>query len=188
MIFAHDTEEALASMAALVNAPLPDTAALSAFTKTWGWTGRQQRTPTELRAVQALRPQLRRFWSLDEDATVELINKILRDGGALPQLVKHDGWDYHIHATPPDATHNFLRIVEGGMIVDHDNFHFVRAWVLNQDAGEGIFEKSGTVVGRNQDRPERTDRSRRDGRNDGPITFGSRHFCGRAARTAILSE
>lgn len=28
---------------------------------------------------------------------------MLREAGALPQLVKHDGWGYHLHATAPDA-------------------------------------------------------------------------------------
>jgi len=32
-----------------------------------------------------------------------MVNGLLRRGRALPQLVRHDGWDYHVHATPPDA-------------------------------------------------------------------------------------
>src|ERR1700760_3825750 len=39
--------------------------------------------------------------SLNEAA--DLVNTLLRDAGALPQLLKHDGWEYHIHATTPDA-------------------------------------------------------------------------------------
>ena len=26
------------------------------------------------------------------------VNAMLREAGALPQLVKHDRWDYHLHA------------------------------------------------------------------------------------------
>ena len=37
------------------------------------------------------------------DEAVVLVNTLLADANALPQLVKHDGWDYHIHATSPDA-------------------------------------------------------------------------------------
>ena len=37
------------------------------------------------------------------DEAVALVNTLLADANALPQLVKHDGWDYHIHATSPDA-------------------------------------------------------------------------------------
>ena len=40
---------------------------------------------------------------MTEDEAADLVNTLLRDAGALPQLLKHDGWDYHIHATTPDA-------------------------------------------------------------------------------------
>jgi len=109
VIFAHDTEHGLIEVASLVNTAgpdregLPDAAALDAFVKTWGWTGRRDRDEAELRAVRALRPQLREIWEADEDRVVAIVNRLLRDGHALPQLVKHDGWDYHMHATPSDA-------------------------------------------------------------------------------------
>jgi predicted RNA-binding Zn ribbon-like protein len=109
MIFAHDTEHGLLEVAALINTAGPDhedlsdLAALDAFLKIWGWTGRRDRDDAELRAVRALRPKLRELWQVDEDRAVAIINQLLRDGRALPQLVKHDGWDYHLHATPSDA-------------------------------------------------------------------------------------
>lgn len=109
MIFGHYTEEALACAAALINTAdgdddlLPDVAALDTFIERWGWTGRRDRNPAELRGVQALRAQLRRFWQLDERGVVDLVNEMLRDAHALPQLVKHDHWDYHLHATSPEA-------------------------------------------------------------------------------------
>jgi predicted RNA-binding Zn ribbon-like protein len=109
MLFAHDTEHGLLEVAALINTAGPDhedlrdLAALDAFLATWGWTGRRDRDDAELRAVRALRPKLRELWQVDEDRAVAIINQLLRDGGALPQLVKHDGWDYHLHATPSDA-------------------------------------------------------------------------------------
>ena len=37
--------------------------------------------------------------------------------GALPQLVRHDGWDYHLHATPPDAPLADRMAVEAAMAV-----------------------------------------------------------------------
>jgi len=109
LLFAHDTELALAEAAALVNTTgpdhegLPDVAALDAFVRAWGWTGKRDRDEAELRAVRALRPQLREIWEVDEDRAVVIVNRMLRDGHALPQLVKHDSWDYHMHATPSDA-------------------------------------------------------------------------------------
>ncbi|MEO7729910.1 MAG: CGNR zinc finger domain-containing protein [Kofleriaceae bacterium] len=121
MIFAHDTEVALAEVASLVNTlgpdddHLADLAALDAFVRTWGWTGKRDRDEAELRAVRALRPQLRRFWEVDEDTVVAMVNELLRDGHALPQLVKHDGWDYHMHATPSDAPLAIRMAVEAAM-------------------------------------------------------------------------
>jgi predicted RNA-binding Zn ribbon-like protein len=40
---------------------------------------------------------------MTEDDAVRLVNTLLRDANALPQLVKHDEWEYHIHATSPKA-------------------------------------------------------------------------------------
>jgi predicted RNA-binding Zn ribbon-like protein len=109
MLFAHDTEVSLNATAALVNTArgdseeLPDVAALDAFVTHWGWTGSRTRDQAELDAVRALRTRLARLWEMTEDEAVGLVNTLLRDASALPQLIKHDGWEYHIHATAPDA-------------------------------------------------------------------------------------
>ena len=121
MIFAHDTEVALASAAALVNTGrggkelLPDLAALDRFVADWGWTGGRAHDRAELGAVQRLRPRLERLWSMDADAAAGLVNTLLRESSALPQLVKHDQWDYHLHATPPDAPLADRMAVEAAM-------------------------------------------------------------------------
>jgi predicted RNA-binding Zn ribbon-like protein len=104
MLFAHDTEVALASTAALINTDLPDLDALDHFVEEWGWTGSRTRDQRELRAVQALRPELRDLWlEPDDERVVEQVNHLLREAAALPQLVRHDGWDWHLHATDPAA-------------------------------------------------------------------------------------
>lgn len=119
MLFAHDTEVALAAAAALVNTEddgrIDDLPGLDAFVAEWGWTGSRRRTKAELAAVQALRPRLRRLWHVDEDGAVELVNSLLREAGALPQLVKHDEWDYHLHATSSDAPLADRMAVEAAM-------------------------------------------------------------------------
>lgn len=121
MIFAHDTEVALHAAAALVNTldedgeHLPDLAALDEYLRTWGWTGSRTHTHAELDSVRALRTRLRRFWEVDEDTAVELVNAMLREADALPQLVKHDEWDYHLHATPADAPLATRMSVEAAM-------------------------------------------------------------------------
>jgi predicted RNA-binding Zn ribbon-like protein len=109
MLFTHDTELSLSATAALVNTArgdadgLPDAAALDAFAEQWLVSGARTRDQAELDAVRALRPRLARLWEMTEDDVVGLVNTLLRDASAQPQLVKHDGWDYHIHATSPDA-------------------------------------------------------------------------------------
>lgn len=121
MLFAHDTEVALAAAAALVNTDaddsdlLPDPAALERFVDEWGWTGRLRRDQAELDAVRALRPRLRAVWYLDEDSAAGLVNELLREARALPQLVKHDEWDYHLHATASDAPLADRMAVEAAM-------------------------------------------------------------------------
>jgi predicted RNA-binding Zn ribbon-like protein len=109
MLFAHDTEVSLNAFAALVNTgrggreELPDVAALDRFVADWRWTGSRTHDQAELEAVKSLRPLLAQLWEMTKDEAAALVNTLLRDANALPQLVKHDGWDYHVHATPPDA-------------------------------------------------------------------------------------
>ncbi|GIH09003.1 hypothetical protein Rhe02_70700 [Rhizocola hellebori] len=121
MLFTRDTEVALAAAAALVNTDdpdgekLPDVAALDDFVKTWGWTGERARNQAELKAVRALRPRLREIWHSDEERVVDIVNELLRESNALPQLVKHDLWDYHLHATPSNAPLAARMAVEAAM-------------------------------------------------------------------------
>ena len=109
MLFAHDTEVALTAAAALVNTGrggaelLSDVATLDEFVQAWGWTGERSHDEAELEAVRRLRPRLEQLWELDEDDAVTVVNALLREFDALPQLVKHDIWDYHLHATPSHA-------------------------------------------------------------------------------------
>jgi len=109
MGFTHDTELSLSATAALVNTgravpdELPDVAALDAFIANWEWSGSRTHDAAELAAVLRLRARLAALWEMTPDEAVVLVNTLLADANALPQLVKHDGWDYHIHATSPDA-------------------------------------------------------------------------------------
>ena len=121
MVFTHDTEVALQAAAALVNTDdrdgerLPDVAALDEFVRVWGWTGELRHDESELLAVRALRPRLRQIWTADRDAVVEIVNDMLRKARAVPQLVRHDAWDYHMHATSPDAPLATRMAVEAAM-------------------------------------------------------------------------
>ena len=130
MVFAHDTEVALAAAAALANTlggrtgqdedTLADGAALDAFVSTWRFTGSRaagaRGARDELEAVRALRPELRRLWTASDPAVLaEGVNLMLADGVARPQLVRHDGWDWHLHATDPDQPLVTRMAVEAAM-------------------------------------------------------------------------
>ena len=67
------------------------------------YTGRRDHDHPELEAVRGLRPRLRRLLTSARDAAAVEANAILAEAGAVPQLVRHDGLDWHIHAVPGDA-------------------------------------------------------------------------------------
>lgn len=121
ILFAHDTEEGLTTAAALVNTAdrngeqLPDPAALDEFARAWEWTGERTHDQAELQAVRDLRPRLRRLWEADEEQIVAIVNGLLRDANALPQLVRHGSWGYHLHATRPGAPLATRMAVEAAM-------------------------------------------------------------------------
>ena len=121
MIFAPDTEASLGTVVALINTAIAETDALltsadlEEFLNEQGFTGSRTRNDAELRSVRQLRSQLGEIWVLDEDQAVEAVNNILRTARALPQLVKHDGWNYHIHATTPEAPLSERMAVEAAM-------------------------------------------------------------------------
>ncbi|MBK4346129.1 CGNR zinc finger domain-containing protein [Lacisediminihabitans changchengi] len=113
MQLAPDTEEVLAFTVTLANtdptasrsgedelatiAQLRDLLALARY------SGRIDHDEPERRDVLATRDRLRAIWSLDRDDAVDEVNAMLREAKALPQLTRHDGSDWHWHATAPDA-------------------------------------------------------------------------------------
>ncbi len=109
MVFAPDTEIALRSVVALINTGanggehLPTIADLDSFLEAEGFTGWRSRDTSELAEVHRLRAELAELWRADEDTAVGTVNRFLREAHALPQLVKHDQWDWHLHATAPEA-------------------------------------------------------------------------------------
>lgn len=109
MVFAYDSEMALQTAVELVDtASEPDTlttvAALDDFVARWRFTGRHERTRAELEAVRSLRPRLRTLLLAERDTAVALVNQMLAGVQMRPELVRHDDYDWHLHAVDPEAS------------------------------------------------------------------------------------
>jgi predicted RNA-binding Zn ribbon-like protein len=111
---------ALQSAVIMANSALePDTltavADLDAIWDEFSYSGRHDRTRAELDAVRAIRGRLRELLTADRDAAVDLVNTWLADADAVPQLVRHDDLDWHIHAIDFEAPLADRIIVETAM-------------------------------------------------------------------------
>ena len=113
MHFAPDTDASLEFTVALANTVAGATKSgrdeistadeLAGFLRLHTFSGRIDRDDAELADVRTTRARLRAIWSLDRDDAVAEVNTMLRDAGAMPQLMRHDGLDWHIHATDQNA-------------------------------------------------------------------------------------
>ena len=120
MVFTHDTELALLSAVTLANsAEQPDTlTTVSDLDRVWddySYTGRHERTRAELDAVRAVRPRLRSLLTADRDGAVHLVNQMLSEARAVPQLSRHGDFDWHIHAIDEQAPLDTRILVEPAM-------------------------------------------------------------------------
>jgi predicted RNA-binding Zn ribbon-like protein len=108
VVFAHDTALSLRAAVALVNsAEPPDTltsmSELDAFWDEFGYTGRHDHDDAELDAVRRLRPRLRTLLTAQRDDAVTIVNDLLAEAGAVPRLVRHDRFDWHLHVVDPET-------------------------------------------------------------------------------------
>ena len=53
--------------------------------------------------MRAVRGRACALLTADRDDAVEIVNTMLAEADALPQLVRHDHFDWHLHAVDPDA-------------------------------------------------------------------------------------
>lgn len=110
MTFTHDTVVALQAAVSLVNTEddaadgMVSLAQLDAFYAEFGYTGRRTRDRGELEEVRALRPVLRELLTTDRDTAAEIVNRLLADARAVPRLVRHDSWDWHLHAVDAEQS------------------------------------------------------------------------------------
>jgi predicted RNA-binding Zn ribbon-like protein len=111
--FAPDTLEALAFAVELVNTSsgasrsgsdeLDTPELLTDLVTAHGFAGRFDRDEAELADVIETRSLLRSVWTHSRDDAVPAVNTMLRDAFALPYLARHDGRDWHLHATDASA-------------------------------------------------------------------------------------
>ncbi|WP_408899021.1 CGNR zinc finger domain-containing protein [Nocardioides sp. R1-1] len=120
MVFAHDTTLSLQAAVALVNGSLepgtirtPDD--LDSYFADYGYTGRHDGDQAEVDEVLAVVPALRELLTADRDDAAGIVNAMLRDASALPQLRRHDGHDWHLHAVANDAPFAQRIVVETAM-------------------------------------------------------------------------
>lgn len=149
MVFTPDTRQSLAAVVNLVNT-LPGAADrdrlqtvddLDAFLVVNPYTGSIHRTAGTISALRDVRGRLHALWEVDRVGAVPLVNEMLHDSGALPQLVIHDGYDWHIHATSDDAPLSTRILVEGAMafvdVIRSDEYDRIR--VCSADDCECVY-------------------------------------------------
>ncbi len=83
----------------------------------WEFTGRRDGDDAELEAIRELRGRLRRLWTATEVDVVAEVNDMLEEAHAMPQLVRHDAWDWHLHATSADSALVSRIAVESSMAI-----------------------------------------------------------------------
>jgi predicted RNA-binding Zn ribbon-like protein len=111
--FAPDTEASLAFAVDLANTvagatksgrdELASPADLTALFAVHRFSGRLDGDDAELAEVRDARELLRRIWTLDRDDAALEVNAMLQSALARPRLMRHDGADWHLHATDPEA-------------------------------------------------------------------------------------
>ena len=101
-------EIALQAATVLANSALPpetmtSVEELSAFFEEFAYSGRHDVDDAELAGVLALRSELRDLLTATREDAVALVNRMLAEEQAVPRLVRHDEFDWHLHAVAQDA-------------------------------------------------------------------------------------
>lgn len=149
MVFIRDTRQSLMAAVYLVNTlpgyddedTLVTRADFDEYLAVNPYTGTIRRDDSEIAAVRSIRPRLRELWDVDRDGAVDLVNGMLRDGHALPRLVRHDEFDWHIHATSDEAPLATRILVEAAMafvdVIRSDEYDRVR--VCSADDCDSVY-------------------------------------------------
>lgn len=122
MHVAHDSARSLSLAVDLVNSRvngaelLPDLTALRVLLEEHDVSGSRALSAEDLEEVHALRLRLRAVWTArDMRTAAAVINGLVAEAGALPQLTDHDGHDWHLHWTAPSARVGSRLAADAGM-------------------------------------------------------------------------
>ena len=122
MDLAHDAAQSLSLAVDLVNSRvngaelLPSLAALRAFLDDHEISGSRSLSADDLAEVHALRLRLRAVWEArDMRTAAAVVNGLVAEAGALPQLTDHDGHGWHLHWTAPSARVGSRLAADAGM-------------------------------------------------------------------------
>ncbi|MBW3639280.1 MAG: CGNR zinc finger domain-containing protein [Actinobacteria bacterium] len=122
MHVAHDSARSLSLAVDLVNSRangaelLPDLTALRALLDEHDVSGSRALSAEDLEEVHALRLRLRAVWTArDMRTAAAVVNGLVAEAGALPQLTDHDGHDWHLHWTAPSARVGSRLAADAGM-------------------------------------------------------------------------
>ena len=119
MVFASDTIAVLEAAVFLANSRLgEDTltslADLEDFYDARSYSGARP-NPGDLEGVRSIRGTLHQLLTAGRDDAAGLVNTILAEANATPQLARHSGIDWHIHAWLDDAPFHTRILAETAM-------------------------------------------------------------------------
>ena len=111
MDYAHYSHESAKFAAEFVNTKgsisgnefLTDLAAWKAFLEPYLIEGAGALTESDVEQLKSYREQLRRVWFGDEQDAAAILNSLLREVAAAPQISNHDGQPWHLHFAAADA-------------------------------------------------------------------------------------
>ncbi|GAA2992369.1 putative RNA-binding Zn ribbon-like protein [Microbacterium terrae] len=157
MVFIHDTKRTLMMVVDLVNTlpgfdgtdTLETVSDLDAFLVQNPYSGPVRTDAAALAAVREVRGRLAALWRVDRAGAVPLVNSMLADGEALPRLVIHDEYDWHIHATSDESPLATRMLVEAAMafvdVIRADEYDRVRLCAADDCEGAYIdYSKNGS--------------------------------------------
>ncbi|MBZ5736627.1 CGNR zinc finger domain-containing protein [Nocardioides mangrovi] len=121
MALTDDTKIMLQAAVVLVNSGVVGHDTLATVEELDAWyadhmfTEHRSAGEDELESVRAVRPVLYQLLSAPRDDAAALVNELLAEAGAVPQLVRHGPWDWHLHAVPEHAAPATRIVVDTAM-------------------------------------------------------------------------